>query len=139
MKLVFYADGNAEAGDRLLQKIKDQVSANIVDAYRSLDDFQQGLLRQRREPNIGVLMAANAAELQRLITLGKLLTDMRILLVLPDRHKETVAAGHRLRPRYLGYADSDFEDVVAVVKQILKLFPAYETREKDEGRRDERR
>lgn len=139
MKLFFYADGNAEAGDRLLQKIEDQVSADIVEAYRSLDDFQQGLLRQRREANIGILVAANAAELQWLITLGKLLTDMRIILILPDRNKETVAAGHRLGPRYIGYADSDFEDVVAVVKQILKLFPAYETRGKDEGRRDERR
>ena len=54
----------------------------------------------------------------------KLLTDMRILLILPDRNKETVSAGHRLRPRYMSDADSDFEDVVAVVKQIFKLPPA---------------
>lgn len=121
MKLFFYAEGNAEAGDRLLQRIEDQVSAGIVEAYRSLDDFQQGLLQQWGRPNIAVLLAANEAELKRIITLGKLLADMRILLVLPDRHKETVAAGHRLRPRYLGYADSDFEDVAAVVRQMLKL------------------
>jgi len=124
MKLILYVDGKTEAGDRLLQKIENQVSADIVETYRSLDDFKQGLLRRRREPNIGILMAANAAELKRLITLGKLLTDMRILLVLPDRRKETVATGHRLWPRYISYADSNFEDVVAVVKQILKLLPA---------------
>ena len=121
MKPIYYADGRAEAGDRLLHKIEDQVSADFVEAYRNLDDFKQGLLQQRRDTNIGILMAAHPAELQRLITLGKLLMDMRIILILPDRHKETVAAGHRLRPRYIGYADTDLEDVVAVVKQMLKL------------------
>jgi len=125
MKLIFYAKGKTAAGDRLLQKIEDQVSADIVEAYRNLDDFQQGLLRQRREPNLDILMVANTAELKQIIALGKLLADARILLILPDRRKETVATGHRLRPSYIGYADSDFEDVVAVIKQILKLSPPH--------------
>ena len=123
MKLVLYAEGKVETGDRLLQRIREQVSADIIEAYRTFDDFKQGLLRQRRKPSITILMAANAKELKRIITLEKLLTDIRVLLILPDRFKETVSAGHRLRPRYMSYADSDFEDVVAVVKQILKLFP----------------
>ncbi|MEW6672768.1 MAG: hypothetical protein AB1427_13770 [Thermodesulfobacteriota bacterium] len=126
MKLVFYADGNTEVGDRLLQKIQDQVSASVVQAYRSFDDFQQGLVGRGWKPNAAILLASNTTELKRIITLGKLLTDTRVLLVLPDRRKETVAAGHRLRPRYISYADDGFEDVVAVVKQILKRLPTHE-------------
>ena len=121
MKILFYADNGNAAGDRLLQKIESQVSGDVIEAYRSLDEFKQGLLRQKQKPKAAILIAANAAELKRIISMGKLLTDMRILLVLPDRCKETVAAGYRLWPRYISYADSDFEDVAAVVRQILKL------------------
>jgi len=124
MKLICYADDKTPAGDRLLRMIDGQVSTEFVETYRSLADFRQGLLQQRQKPNAAVLMATNVKELKRIITLEKLLTDTRILLILPDRNKETVSAGHQLRPRYMSYADSDFADVVAVVKQILKLFPA---------------
>ena len=123
MKLICYADDKTLAGDRLLKMIDDQVSTVTVETHRSLADFRQGLLQQQQKPDAAVLMAADVKELKRIITLEKLLTDMRILLILPDRNKETVSAGHRLRPRFMSYADSDFEDVVAVIKQILKLLP----------------
>jgi len=124
MNILFYADTVAADGDRLLQKIESQVSADVIQAYRSLDGFKQGLRKRPQKPEAVVLMAADAAELKRIAAMRKLLADLRILLVLPDRCKETVAAGHRLWPRYIGYADSDFEDVAAVVRQILKLCKA---------------
>jgi hypothetical protein len=40
---------------------------------------------------------------------------MRIILVLPDRDDETVAMGHRLRPRMVSYNDGDYLDVAAVL------------------------
>jgi len=131
MKLVFYAEGQVETANRLLQRVKEQLSADIIKAYRTFDDFKQGLLQQRQKPHTAILVAANAKDLKRIITLDKLLTDMRIVLVLPDRRKETVSVGHRLRPRYISYADSDFVDTVAVVKQILKLFPPHEFQESE--------
>ena len=123
MKLLFYAEHRAETGDRLIKKIQDQISADVVVSYRSFENLKHGLL-QSLKPNIVVLTAVNAGELSRILSLDRLLTDMRIVLVLPDRHKGSVSAGHRLRPRYISYVDSDFEDVVAVVRQMLKLFPA---------------
>lgn len=121
MKILFYADTGAADGDRLLQKIESQVPADVIQAYRSLDGFKQGLLRQKQKPKAVILFAADAAELKLLTSMGKLLTDVRILLVLPDRSQKTVAAGYRLWPRYISYADSDFGDVAAVVRQILTL------------------
>lgn len=124
MKIVYYAHGNAETGDRLLQIIKDQVSAEAIETYRSLSNFKLGLLQQRRKPHAAILLAADTAELKRILALDKLLADMRIVLILPDRRKESVSAGHRLRPRYISYVDGDFEDVAAVVKRMSTLYPA---------------
>ena len=36
------------------------------------------------------------------------------------REEDTVSKGHLLRPRYLTYADGDFEDVAAVLEKILR-------------------
>ena len=68
---------------------------------------------------IAILLAASKEELQELVSVGELLEDIRIILVLPDTDRDTVANAHILRPRYLTYVDSDFSDVAAVLSKML--------------------
>jgi hypothetical protein len=45
-------------------------------------------------------------------------------LILPDRNKETVTAGHCLHPRYMGCLDDNADEIAAALCRIL-------TRERD--------
>jgi len=45
---------------------------------------------------------------------------MRIILILPDEDNETITMGHTLFPRFSTYADSDFKDVAAVLKKMIR-------------------
>jgi len=47
------------------------------------------------------------------------LWDTRIILILPDRDRETITNGLKLRPRFFTYADEDFGEVAAVLAKML--------------------
>jgi hypothetical protein len=47
--------------------------------------------------------------------------NIKIVLILPDRNNETIVIGHKLRPRFLSYTDSDFIDVAVVLENMLKI------------------
>ena len=69
---------------------------------------------------MAVLLAASKGQLSELLSLRELLNDVRIILILPDRGRETISQGHLLRPRFLSYADGDLTDVIAVLSKMLE-------------------
>jgi len=45
--------------------------------------------------------------------------DIPLILVLSEDSAETVCLGHRLHPHFVGFSDSGFRDVAAVVARLL--------------------
>ena len=76
------------------------------------------------KPSIAVLGVENHEELRDLIAVRPLFDDMRLILILPDRKKETLAQGHRLYPRFISHAGCEPADVGEVLaKMIGQLIP----------------
>ena len=59
-------------------------------------------------------------DLVDLLSIRNLLDDLRVILLLPNREKETINKGHTLRPRFLTYADSNLLNVAAVLSKMLR-------------------
>lgn len=73
------------------------------------------------EPNsIAVLLASNRAELQKMQALRGLLTEIFIVLVIPDRKDGTIRLAHLLLPRFLSQKDDDFQDLGKVLDKIVR-------------------
>jgi len=83
-----------------------------------------GLFHRLRRLNNGlrvaVILAAGRKELGELLSLGLMLEGLRVILIIPDADPQTISQGHRLRPRYISLIDSDFQDVAAVLRRILR-------------------
>ncbi len=56
-----------------------------------------------------------------LLAIRDFLSDIRMIVVLKDQEKDTITKAHRLYPRYITYADSDFIDVGAVLTKMMFL------------------
>jgi hypothetical protein len=79
------------------------------------------LHRLQHPPEISfvvVVFAVGEEELWNLYGLRLLLEGTRLILVLPDQEEETLKAAHRLRPRYITYADNDFTDLIGVIQRM---------------------
>jgi hypothetical protein len=119
MKLLLFMSGTDEVGERLQRIVEAAVPKTDVEICRTIDRLSYVLRRYSTEIAIAILSASSANELLDFLSIGDLLEDMRIILVLPDRDNNTIANAHILRPRFLTYVDSDFAEVIAVLKKML--------------------
>jgi len=71
------------------------------------------------EPDsVAVLLASNRGELQQMQLLRRLLIEIYVILVLPDRKKSTIELAHRLLPRFLSRISSNFTDLKIVLNKM---------------------
>ena len=124
MKVLLYEIIADETAKRLRRVVEALVSEEDIEIYQSLHSLSDRLRQPRGNLAVVVLLAARKQSLTDLLHIGDLLSDLRIILILPDREDDTIAKGHTLRPRFLTCVDGDFSDVAAVMSHILKKIRA---------------
>jgi len=128
VKLFVYSRKSARKSDgvidRLQRRIDSCMQGKITETFNSVESLSQRLCRPKtiREETIAVLFTVDMSDLWNLISIRDLLDGIGIILILPDDKKETISAGHCLRPRYISYADGNFKDVAAVLNKMDGLF-----------------
>ena len=120
-KLLFYANGSNGAGKRLQKVVEELVPKDRLEICRTIESFSGRLCRPGCRDAIAVLLAASAKELVDFLFIRDLLSDVRIILIVPDRDDATISRGHKLYPRFLSYMDTDFNDVASVLGKMLTL------------------
>ncbi len=119
MKLLLYANWKNKAKKRLQDAIENIFPKKQIEIYRTIDNLSKGLCRPKYDVVAAILFAGNRKALSDLVSIRDLLSDLKIILILPDRDNDTVSIGHSLFPRYQSFADSDFTNVAAVLKKML--------------------
>ena len=122
MNVLFYAAVKNGVAKKLQQEVEEFVPEGKREVHRTIDSLSRSLSRPADELNIAVLLAVNMDNLLDLIYIRSLLSDVRVILILPDRKDTTIAIGHTLHPRFLSYADSNFKDVGAVLKKMMGIY-----------------
>ena len=89
------------------------------ETYRTIGSLAHRLRQPRYDATIAVLLAANREDLYDLLSIRDLFRGISIILILPDRNADTIAKGHKLRPRFLTYKDSNFGAITAVLGKML--------------------
>ncbi len=119
MQLLFYAKRNDESETRLDAAIRSVAPGGAIERFVSLDGFRDRL-RSIVEPNsIMVLAAVDREELLEMQALRDMLTEIFVILVLPDRLESTVKLAYLLRPRFLSETKDDFTDLSQIVAKMI--------------------
>jgi hypothetical protein len=116
--LLFSTKANGSM-ERLREIVQQQDTVDEVELVRSIEGLSLHLRSPTGHPDLAVLAVNRKKELAELFSFGELLADSRLVLVLPDREPGTVALAHRLRPRFVAYADGDPGVLAAVVHKML--------------------
>jgi hypothetical protein len=101
--------------------LRPLVRGAALKVYRTPAGLERRLCRPGSpRTDLVLLCPASVSTLQGLKKFRDLLAGaFRVVLVLPNREPETIAAGHCFFPRYMGYADGDLADVFAVLARLL--------------------
>lgn len=133
MKILFYASPQRDDGEKVRSIIEALVPKQRIETYRTTDTLSRRLRRPIGGLTIALLFTSTKEDFHDLLSLHDLLTDLRILLILPDREADTVSKALSLRPRFFTYADSDFSEVSAVLAKMLKVYGSKSMVEKSDG------
>jgi hypothetical protein len=120
MIVLLYTSHWEEPAERLQRLIQTSFPVEGIEIYRTLSSFQHRLQNPPDLPFIIVVLAGERNELIDFRTIDHLFGGARLILVLPDQAEETLRTAHRLRPRYLTYADSDFSGLAQVIRKMAE-------------------
>jgi hypothetical protein len=118
MQLLFYSTGDDQNKKRLEAAVYKLIPESKIELFKRLDDFRERLRMPIEPDSIAVLSASNQEELQRMQLLRGLLTEIYVILVIPDRKKSTIELAHLLLPRFLSQKESDYTDLKIVLNKM---------------------
>ncbi len=117
-EVLLFIPSKGDAEKRLLTAVEEiplRVNLRIV---RDAESLRRRLVPGGSGVLALVILAATKEDLTNVLPLRELLLNFRILMILPDSDNVTMAAGWRLWPRFVSYADGDFHDVAGVLHKI---------------------
>ena len=120
MIVLLYTSHWEDPAERLQRLIQSSFPVEGIEIYRTLSSLLRRMQNPPDLPFIIVLMAGERNELFDFRSIDHFLGGTRLILVLPDQAEETLRTAHRLRPRYLTYADSDFSDLAQVITKMAE-------------------
>jgi len=118
MQLLIFSDRGDKNGKRLEAAVHKVIPKGQIEHFQSLEDFRERLRKPVKPDSVAVLMASNREGLQQMQLLRGLLTEIYVVLVLPDLQKGTIRIAHHLLPRFLSQKDSDFADLKKVLNKM---------------------
>ncbi|MGD1010122.1 MAG: hypothetical protein ABR951_08240 [Candidatus Aminicenantales bacterium] len=120
MKLFFYSTGDDQNRMRLEAAVHKVIPESKIELFQRLDDFRERLRRPIEPDSIAVLSVSDRKELQQMQRLRGLLTEIYVVLVIPDRKKSTIELAHLLLPRFLSQKNDDFLDLSKVLDKMYR-------------------
>jgi len=124
MGLLFYAASKNGAGKRLERMIEGLVPQEDIEIFLTIESFSQRLQQFRGDIYLMVILTTTTDELWEVFLIRNLLFDIPLILILPDRKPDTIAKGHKLRPRFITYADGDFSEFAPVLEKMTQRLRA---------------
>ena len=119
MNVLFYGPKNDKSTQELCKVVFKRIPKNKTEKCSTLADLTRRLRQPQNDIGIALLTARTKQDLEDLVALRELLSDIRVILILPDRDHDTISKAHALYPRFLSYIDRDFDEVKAVLSKML--------------------
>ena len=122
MASILYLPAEYSQEERFRSLLEIAVPEKKFEIYRTFEELSRGLRETGSGVKVAILFAVNQAEITQILSLGDLLADVKIILILADEDKETMMKAHRLRPRYVTWMDYDLLDIGIVFKRMIALY-----------------
>jgi hypothetical protein len=118
MQLIVYTNQEDNSAMLLQNEISKMPSLHAKFIHNH-ENLIQSLRFHMVFQSIVVFQAAGQEDILFLESIKNLLFDARLILVLPNREKDTIKTGYSLYPRFITYTGSNYRDVTAVLNKMF--------------------
>jgi hypothetical protein len=111
MNILYYNPGRNITGKRLLATIRSDGVADHVDVYRTLDAFSERLRQPARDKTVAIVLTPTEKDLLDIYFIKYLFCKVPVILLLPDRQRDTTAIGRRCGSRSMFHIDAESSEI----------------------------
>ena len=117
-KFVLYSPYTNSFIRKLTELLDESFPTAQYEVYFRWEALKKRLQLLRQDICSVILIAPTRNALEMTMAIQPLVEGLKVVLVLPDRDGDTIEKAHTFRPRYFTYVDTDFRDIVIVLKKI---------------------
>jgi hypothetical protein len=118
MQTFIYASRDDPDTKRLEGVVRSVIPPGLIESFAGLVSLKRRLRTLVEPDSIAVLFITDRMELERMQRLSELLTEIYVVMVLPDGEQGTLALAHLLLPRFISRKESDFVDLRIVLAKM---------------------
>lgn len=107
--------------NEVIKSLVGWIPPQKVKIYKNMRNLLMKLQKPLAQKPVLILFVSGQEDLDTLISHKRLLNDIPLILILPERGSQMIARGHNLRPRFLSYHDGDMNEVKGVLKKMLTV------------------
>ena len=120
MKTILYTNGFCNTGEKLEVIIHEQLPEINSKVHNSIESLSEVLRQPLNKVSVVVLIISKVDELIHFNSMKMLFDNLRVILILPNRNKETLGFSLKFKTSFISFIDRDLQDVTSVLAQILK-------------------
>jgi hypothetical protein len=119
MRGILYFRNENPSGRELLDLITPLFQEHLLSCHQSVADLSIHLRKRVGNEGIVILLLDSLEDLEAILQLRGLFWKYRILLILPDMERSTVARAVQLSPRFMTSADQGLGSIREVLVRLL--------------------
>jgi hypothetical protein len=120
MNILYYNPGRSIVGKRLFTTIKSERLVERVEVYRILEAFCERLRQSTKDKTVAVVLSPTEKDLLDIYFIKHLFCRVPVILLLPDRQKDTVAVGRRCGSSSISYIDAGFSEITGALQALMR-------------------
>lgn len=118
MHIVIFSDCKNLAYHRLNQAISSLNTTQTIEVHDEIGLFVQRFRVITVRPDLIILVPNSPEELCELLIYRELFENYKIIIILPNREKETLSKSHQFHPSFITFEDEDFNDVATIIRHM---------------------
>jgi hypothetical protein len=122
MSSVLYLPSENGLEHRFRTLLGTEVPEKKFEICHCIGELSLKLIMPPSNVKVAVLFALTQFDIMGILSLGNLMADVKSILILADDDRDTIMKAHTLRPRYITWLDSDFRNIVNVLKKMIELY-----------------
>ena len=119
MNVIAFLKSTTPLGRKLQRTLDRVLPEKALVIRRTPEELAVTLSKSHAQPEIVILLAASREELGRVLDLKMLLSDRKIILILPDDSLASFARGCMLYPRYICDIGCNFNNIASVLEKMM--------------------
>lgn len=119
MQLLLFASQDGPNDRRLVVAVREALPFRHVQTMKTMNALHTMLCTVIEPESIAVLTASTYAELKQIVALRSLLTEIFVILIVPDKRKNTIRLAHLLLPRFISQTGDSYSELKQVLTKII--------------------